>query len=320
MIKKIVMIGWLTLCVPLSWAVPSWLKNLNLPEEVESFYSIPPLDYEQLDNNLYIWGISFINPREDFYAYGKKIAIHNYQMGVLHENTPPEELLDYNSILSNEQRILIDQHYYQRYEKMFDTVTYSRDIFHPLSYVPSPFPDYQSIMTLVTWDLNQAIKAYRENHGEDGRKILQRVQQLVILPHTGMIVFPTVQKKIYGQLKTTAQLLEKEGLLESSNHIVTLQMNEILRDNLLRAYQYETRIMCQSLLYEYRDYLLLLNDNEKQSSGLLPVRDFAIQLYEFYQRYHEILDHYDERKSDLEVLAKDIKTAPWNYKFLIPKI
>lgn len=64
-------------------------KEVELPKEVVDFYTITPLPADDLDHNLYIWGISFNYPEDNYYEIGKEMAQYNYQLG---EKIASEEL------------------------------------------------------------------------------------------------------------------------------------------------------------------------------------------------------------------------------------
>ncbi|MGL4673420.1 MAG: hypothetical protein ACRCXK_01030 [Wohlfahrtiimonas sp.] len=78
--------NWITLlvfCVTNGFfSMPSYAESPeNLPENIVEFYKIKPLSINSDDQNLYIWGIGFNYPKDNYYAIGQQIAKANYQLG-----------------------------------------------------------------------------------------------------------------------------------------------------------------------------------------------------------------------------------------------
>jgi len=69
--------NWITLlvfCVTNGFvSMPSYAESPeNLPENIVEFYKIKPLPANSDDQNLYIWGIGFNYPKDNYYAIGQQ--------------------------------------------------------------------------------------------------------------------------------------------------------------------------------------------------------------------------------------------------------
>lgn len=57
-------------------------KIKNLPKEQAEFYEISKLQAQDLEQNLYAWGLGISSPKENYYEIGQALAHANYQLGI----------------------------------------------------------------------------------------------------------------------------------------------------------------------------------------------------------------------------------------------
>ena len=86
----LMMLIFLTFSAPI-FAESSSNQTADLQRETQEFYDIQPLPEEDLDQNLYIWGVGLSYPNSNYYEIGQKIVKANYQLGANMKDQKLEE-------------------------------------------------------------------------------------------------------------------------------------------------------------------------------------------------------------------------------------
>ncbi len=316
-----------------------WGVGLNYPKS--NFYDIGrkvvqanyALGQEMQSGVLDIWGMQKKAERISLYLQDNE-ALLNFYHPFIAENSRKSinrcnRYNDHDCIqktIADETQIRVlndkNKELQQRYEDISKYIDKSVGYFHPYSFASSAYPDMASVIRLLDLD---AANAVLELYYGDRTKAIERLSRINFfanIEHHGALTMPLLQLNIQQALNQTINALLDQQLLDAGDPFLTKlysQDIERFRLKLQQSLRWQAKITTQNNLYLYQDYKSRLMDLVHDDAiALAAENDVANRLYEYYQRYEDLLIQENITVESFQKIVPYIEGVPFNVYLISP--